>query len=298
MNKQKNGFTLIELLVVIAIIALLMAVLMPALAKVREQAKTVVCLSNLRQWGVVFQMYTGDHGGSFQTGKDLEGQRWFDKTGMEYPNSAGWWWRITLKPYFQDIDLLVCPATKVGARQPYTAFKMDVPKGETDSWTPEDYWVWSYAQNGWCMNPPLDATVNISRQVGIQWRTTAVKGAAKIPVFGATANGLAGWGHHWDEPPTVIGDIEAGTLGSETNEIRWSVIPRHNNRSGMLFMDWSVRMVGMKEHWELKRHRNWFADSSGSPDYAPPCASGEWPIWMENLKDYARTEDESEEYGG
>ena len=60
MLKKEKGFTLIELLVVIAIIALLMAVLMPALAQVRAKAKAVVCMSNLKQWGAVFQMYTGD----------------------------------------------------------------------------------------------------------------------------------------------------------------------------------------------------------------------------------------------
>jgi len=48
MGKRK-GFTLIELLVVIAIIAVLMAILMPALNRVKEQGKRVVCMSNLKQ---------------------------------------------------------------------------------------------------------------------------------------------------------------------------------------------------------------------------------------------------------
>lgn len=64
MRRQK-GFTLVELLVVIAIIALLMSILMPALARVKSQAKAVLCLSNLKQWGLVFSPYTSDNKGLF-----------------------------------------------------------------------------------------------------------------------------------------------------------------------------------------------------------------------------------------
>ena len=54
---ETRGFTLLELLVVIAIIALLMGILVPVLRKVREQARAVVCRSNMRQWGTLFYMY-------------------------------------------------------------------------------------------------------------------------------------------------------------------------------------------------------------------------------------------------
>ncbi|UCD00329.1 MAG: prepilin-type N-terminal cleavage/methylation domain-containing protein, partial [Phycisphaerales bacterium] len=56
--RRQDGFTLIELLVVIAIIAMLMAILMPALQRVKKQARSVTCQSNLKQWGAVFLMYT------------------------------------------------------------------------------------------------------------------------------------------------------------------------------------------------------------------------------------------------
>ena len=62
MNKRK-GFTLIELLVVIAMIALLMAILMPALRKAKDSARRISCGSRLKQWGSAIQMHLGDNDG-------------------------------------------------------------------------------------------------------------------------------------------------------------------------------------------------------------------------------------------
>ena len=57
MHKKRGGFTLIELLVVVAVIAILAAILLPALARAREMARRSVCLSNLRQIGTAMHMY-------------------------------------------------------------------------------------------------------------------------------------------------------------------------------------------------------------------------------------------------
>ena len=64
-RKQIEGFTLIELLVVISIIALLLAIVLPSLQKVRYQGKIVVCKSNLRQWGLTTRLYASDYDGHF-----------------------------------------------------------------------------------------------------------------------------------------------------------------------------------------------------------------------------------------
>ncbi len=61
--RRAKGFTLIELLVVIAIIALLMAILLPALQRVNRQTKAAACQANLHHWGLIFSMYTDDNSG-------------------------------------------------------------------------------------------------------------------------------------------------------------------------------------------------------------------------------------------
>ena len=91
--RTRNGFTLIELLVVIAIIALLMAILMPALQRTREQARAVACLSNLKQWGIIFAMYTDDNNGFFP----------------KRTSGSGRWINVMYDYYYREPKIRVCP---------------------------------------------------------------------------------------------------------------------------------------------------------------------------------------------
>ncbi len=112
-----KGFTLIELLVVIAIIAVLMAVLLPALNRAREQGKRAACLGNLRQMILGWNMYADSNNDKIVNGNtgtgtaNLDGTCWvyfagYSATRDQYIDGIK---RGLLFPYCSDIKLYKCP---------------------------------------------------------------------------------------------------------------------------------------------------------------------------------------------
>jgi len=100
--RKQNAFTLIELLVVISIIALLMAILVPALEKARRQAQAIVCQSNLNQWGKIFGLYAHDN-------EDALPQ---SVAGGDLRLQEAYWIGATL-PYYKNKDIRLCPLSPV-----------------------------------------------------------------------------------------------------------------------------------------------------------------------------------------
>lgn len=84
-----GGFTLIELLTVIAIIAVLSAILLPALSKAREQAHTTICLNNTKQLGIACHIYAGDHGDRLPYNLGLVGSSF--RTELNWVNNVMTW---------------------------------------------------------------------------------------------------------------------------------------------------------------------------------------------------------------
>jgi len=256
--KKGRGFTLVELLVVIAIIALLMSIMLPAMSRVRKQAKAVICQSNLKQWALIFAMYTEDYDGQFCEG--------------ETPGGQVKLWTGATRPYYQDPKIRLCSmATKLwrdGGHGTFGAWDLSGLAGPVQGWggdDPNDYG--SYGLNEWLYNPSAEIEYLWGSPTKFSWRHINVKGAYNIPMF-LDCWWLGGGPTHMDSPPVYEGE----TFDENFNDMKRFCLNRHNKAISGCFLDFSIRKIPLKCLWTFKWNRGYDL-TLGSP---------RWPSWMES----------------
>ena len=237
----------------------------------RRRAKEAVCLSNLRKWGVCFQLYANDNEGYFMEGWTTTGTLKSD------------YWMEALRQYYINPDLRCCPEAAVpgtelgwgayggyGTFVAWGAFSGDECGERSPAWhavTACDYG--SYGMNGWVCNSPEGVW---------NWGTPNVAGADNIPLF-MDSQYLDGWPLHTDEPPQYDGQ-----RWSNIDQMGRFCINRHDGYINALFLDFSVRKVGLKELWTLKWHREY--DTCGPWTSYGGVTPSDWPDWMQDFEDY------------
>jgi prepilin-type N-terminal cleavage/methylation domain-containing protein/prepilin-type processing-associated H-X9-DG protein len=270
-----RAFTLIELLVVISILALLLAILLPTLQQVRQRAKAAGCQAKLRQWGIVFCMYMNEHNEIFA---DREGK---------YPE----WWRCA-RPYYGNVDgLLLCPrATRYefnkndpqweasaafgwGVGSKFTPWKVTSNLGSAASQMP---FYGSYGVN-MAMFDTYSAYPTSLRMLPRPARSA-------MPFLLDCIGALYWVGPTSAPPPACDGDVAPGADFRSDPCMKWFCINRHDGATNCLFLDWSVRRVGLKELWTLKWHGGW--NTCGPWTKAGGVQPEDWPPWMRRFKDY------------
>ena len=257
-----KGFTLIELLVVIAIIAILAVMLLPAFARAKQKAQAIQCISNLHQWGIYWNLYTGDFNGHFPNGTDLNGGTWY----------RGQWFSA-LQDYWGKQPLLTCPvASEPNPNgQNYgginSAYRMGINVSSSGSLTASND-LCSYGFNLWGYNAQQDIQ---NRPQAYSWRTINVPGdASNIPL--QLDSRWRGGGPMYEiqdkYDSSSVKDNYSDPSNNDPLEMQHFAFPRHGKKTQVVFFDGSARGVRVKELWSLKWHRNWDTTLWHNPAYS------------------------------
>ncbi len=269
---KRRGFTLIELLVVIAIIAILMAILMPALRRVKEQGKMISCLGTLKQWNLIAAMYTEENDGKFWDSAPNTPGYWFprymDEELKSWKKNKLWFCPSATKP-ITDEDGVTAPTFNIfNAWGIFTGAELS-----------RDGIAGSFGINGYCLIPASASTTSYESGVSVEngWKTAGGRNAAMVPWW-VEALRFDLWPLPTDAPAENEFAAWSGNLMARC------AINRHQGFVNAAFMDWSARKVGIKELWTLKWHKQF--DTAGPHTKAGGKQPEDWPEWMSRFKDY------------
>ena len=120
MTRKSGAFTLIELLVVIAIIALLMAIIMPALAKAKESAREIICKAHLGNIGLGLTMFLQDNDMKPADNSRTNGFFWYNTAGVMRPvTDKDAYWGVAYISYVKEPKVFGCPSYRAVAELIY-----------------------------------------------------------------------------------------------------------------------------------------------------------------------------------
>ena len=280
--RKREAFTLIELLAVIAIIALLVAIVLPTLQRVKKQAKAVICQSNLKQWSTIFAIYTDSSNG-------LLPEQLIYRMGLSDP------WMYPMRDHCVGTEGIRCCPMATKLANPTGQDGRDERGGTFLAWGKHRFqsehgvrqnYYGSYGMNSWLATPAEGGSFVLGCPSPALrpnfWKTTKVKYAGHIPVF-LDSWWWCAWAKETDEPPQYEGQNTPFPCGCR-DSIRRFCINRHDGFVNGLFLDWSVRKVGLKELWTLKWHRQ--CNTRNSWTRAGGVQPEDWPNWMRHFKDY------------
>jgi prepilin-type N-terminal cleavage/methylation domain-containing protein/prepilin-type processing-associated H-X9-DG protein len=275
--KARKAFTLIELLVVISILVLLMAILLPTLQRVRNQAKAVACQAKLHQWSLIFQTEQAGNAGR-TSNRDLYKIFIEDRTHDPQSGQAG---AFIKRQVPADLDL--CPmASRLGPGGYFVGGVAYWGYGSTffAEWSREtptsQVYAWSYGISyGFAVSdlPCPPETYN--------WASLKGLPCASVPVIFDCIGRLDLPPYHKNPAPPYEDFRDPSDASYTWQEV---CLNRHNGGVNYLFLDWSVRRVGLKELWTLKWLRDF--DTAGPWTKAGGVQPEDWPQWMRRFKDY------------
>jgi prepilin-type N-terminal cleavage/methylation domain-containing protein len=262
-SQSRAGFTLIELLVVIAVIAILAALLLPALSKAKNQAKAINCISNLHEWGMVWNLYTGDNLDSFPSGANPDGS-------IDENARAAWFNALQLSPG-QRHGIVLCPSANLTNYDLNTAaglggfggltlaflFPAQNSGGSATSDQFENGEPGSYGANLWMYNTQVDIQGRVAAN---HWRKL---GGTPLPAQTPLMldSMWRGGGPYWEGGPETYAasDLPGVSSADADREMEHFTVPRHGSgkQTEVVFYDGSASGVKIKELWGLKWHRNW-----------------------------------------